>query len=102
MARPGLNLYIETQTYNHDPQISQLCSDVQGHWRVCHEQLEDHSEAAGELRLNRLLIKCIIRYEEYFDELALIVSCRVHQSDVDLDNVVVDAPEEEVEEDMKT
>ena len=51
---------------------------------------------------NRLLIKCIIRYEEYFDELALIVSCRVHQSDVDLDNVVVDAPEEEVEEDMKT
>ena len=50
--------------------------------------------------MNRLLIKCIIRYEEYFKELALIVSCRVHQSDVDLDNV--DAPEEEVEEDMET
>ena len=33
-------------------------------------------------------------------ELALIVSCRVHQSDVDLDNVVVDAPEEEVEEEV--
>jgi len=81
----GLRLFIQSCLHQWQGQISQLCSDVQGHWRVCHEQLEDHSEAAGELRLNRLLIKCIIR---------------VHQSDVDLDNV--DAQEEEVEEYMET